>query len=170
MAWAAGASPGADDEPAGGSRFNADMVHPSHDIRPLRRSAAVLLVIGAASAALAGCGSSSSSSKPAYCSDKSALDSSVKGLKTVDVRSNGVGALTTQVQKVQSDAKSLASSAKSDFPDQTSAITSSVNSLSTTAKGLSSPPSAQAVSGVATDVANVGSAFKGFSDAASSKC
>jgi hypothetical protein len=146
------------------------MVHAPHDTRPLRRPAAVLLVVAAGAGALAGCGSSSSSSKPAYCSDKSALGSSVKGLATVDVKSNGIDALTTQVQKVQSDARSLASSAKSDFPDQTSAITSSVNSLSTTVKGLSSPPSVQAVSGVATDVANVGSALKGFSDAASSKC
>jgi hypothetical protein len=136
----------------------------------LRRPAAVLLVVAAAAGAFAGCGSSSSSSKPAYCSDKSALGNSVKGLKTVDVKSNGIGALTTQVQKVQSDAMSLASSAKSAFPDQSSAITSSVNSLNTTVKGLSSPPSLNEVTGVATEVANVGSAFKGFSDAASSKC
>jgi hypothetical protein len=146
------------------------MVHASHDTRPLRRLPAVLLVAAAAAGAFAGCGSSSSSSKPAYCADKSALSSSVNGLKTVDVKNNGVGALTTQVQKVQSDARSLASSAKGDFPDQTSAITSSVNSLSSAVKGLSSPPSVSEVTGVATQVANVGAAFKGFSDAASSKC
>jgi hypothetical protein len=148
------------------------MVHASHDTRPLRRLPAVLLVVAAAAGAFSGCGggSSSSSSKPAYCSDKSALSSSVNGLKTVDVKSNGLDALTAQVQKVQSDARSLASSAKGDFPDQTSAITSSVNSLRTAVNGLSSPPSVNEVTGVATEVANVGSAFKGFSDAASSKC
>jgi hypothetical protein len=90
------------------------MVHASHDTRPLRRLPAVLLVVAAAAGAFAGCGGSSSSSKPAYCSDKSAL--------------------------------------------------------STAVNGLSSPPSVNDVTGVATEVANVGSAFKGFSDAASSKC
>jgi hypothetical protein len=129
----------------------------------------VPLAVVIATAALAACGSSSTS-KPAYCSDKSSLDSSVKGITTVDVRSNGISALTAQAQKVQDDAKALASSAQSDFPQQTSAITTSVDAMSASLKGLPSSPSVQQLAGVATDATSVASAVKGFSDATSSKC
>jgi hypothetical protein len=133
----------------------------------VQRHPLVLLVVVAA-AALAACGSSSS--KPSYCSDKSSLDSSMKGITTVDVRSNGISALTAQAQKVQDDAKALVSSAKGDFPQQTSAITTSVDALNASLKGLPSSPSLQQLAGVATNATSVASAVKGFSDATSSKC
>ncbi|HEV7753470.1 MAG TPA: hypothetical protein VGO71_18105 [Baekduia sp.] len=133
----------------------------------MQRHPLVLLVVVAA-AALAACGSSSS--KPSYCSDKSSLDSSMKGITTVDVRSNGISALTAQAQKVQDDAKALVSSAKGDFPQQTSAITTSVDALNASLKGLPSSPSLQQLAGVATNATSVASAVKGFSDATSSKC
>jgi hypothetical protein len=129
----------------------------------------VPLAVVVAAATLAACGSSSTS-KPSYCSDKSSLESSMKGITTVDVRSNGVSALTAQAQKVQTDAKALVSSAKGDFPQQTSAITSSADALSASLKGLPSSPSVQQLAGVATDATSVASAVKGFSDATSSKC
>jgi hypothetical protein len=98
------------------------------------------------------------------------LESSVKGLTGVDVRSNGVDALQSQVQKVQDDAQSLVSSARSDFPDQTAAISTSVDGLSGAVKALPSSPSVQQLAVVATDTASVASAFTGFADATSSKC
>ena len=133
-----------------------------------RRLVAVAVICSTAFAVAAGCGGSSS--KPSYCSDRSNLKDSVNGLTSVDLKSGGVGALQSQLQKVESDAQSLASSAKSDFPDETSAISSSVSTLSGTVKQLPSSPSAQQLAAVAVDLSGVASAFKNFSNATSSDC
>jgi len=76
--------------------------------------------------ALAGCGSS----KPAYCTDRTNLNNSVKGLTSLTA-SSGISGLKSQVNTIQSHATTLVSSAKSDFPSQTSAITSLVDALKT---------------------------------------
>ena len=104
--------------------------------RPMRVAAACLAAAGLVG--LAGCGGSS---KPAYCSDRSNLESSIKGLTSLN-RSSGISGLKTQVQTIQSDATKLVSSAKSDFPSQTSAIKSSVAALESAVKALPSQPSA----------------------------
>jgi hypothetical protein len=118
-------------------------------------------------AVLAGCGGSS---KPGYCSDRSNLESSIKGLADVDLASGGLNALQQQLQKVQSDAKALVSSAKSDFPSETGALQTSVTSLSDAIEQLGSSPSVQQVAGLVPEVQSVTSAVKGFTEATSSKC
>lgn len=115
--------------------------------------------------ALAGCGSS----KPAYCGDRTNLENSIKGLTSLTA-SSGVSGLKTQVTTIQSDATTLVSSAKSDFPTETSAITSSVEALKTAVAGLSSSPSAAQIATVTKDAASVVSSVKSFTDASSSKC
>jgi hypothetical protein len=115
--------------------------------------------------ALAGCGSS----KPAYCGDRTNLENSIKGLTSLTA-SSGVSGLKTQVTTIQSDATTLVSSAKSDFPTETSAITSSVDALKTAVAGLSSSPSAAQIATVTKDAASVVSSVKSFTDASSSKC
>ena len=69
-----------------------------------------------------------------------------------------------------SDRSNLESSVKSDFPTQTSAITSSVDTLDNAVKTLPSSPSAAQVATVGSAAANVASSVKSFSDATSSKC
>ena len=86
----------------------------------------LVLATAAAAVALAGCGSS----KPAYCTDRTNLQNSVKGLTSA-----GISGLKTQLKQIQSDASTLVSSAKGDFPSETSAITSSVNTLKSSALG-----------------------------------
>jgi hypothetical protein len=147
----------------------------SHDLCEMQTRAAAagrLLAVAAICATalggVAGCGASSS--KPAYCSDRSNLKDSVNGLTGVNLKSDGPSALQSQFQKVESDAKALVSSAKNSFPDQTSAIKSSVSRLSSTVKQLSSSPSAQQIAAVAVDVSGVTSAFKSFASAATSNC
>jgi hypothetical protein len=54
-------------------------------------------------------------SKPAGCSDRTNLQTSIKGLTKLDT-SGGLSGLRTQLSKVQSDAKALVNSAKGDFP------------------------------------------------------
>jgi hypothetical protein len=111
---------------------------------------------------LVGC----SSSKPAYCTDRTNLQNSVKGLNV----SSGVSGLKSQIQMIQSDATTLVNSAKGDFPSQTSAITSSVDALKSSIAALPSSPSAAQLATVTRDAASVGSSVKSFIDASNSSC
>ena len=131
----------------------------------LLRVAAVCLA-AAGLVALAGCGGSS---KPAYCSDRSNLESSVKGLTSLNT-SSGLSGLEAQVKTIQSDATKVVDSAKSDFPSQTSAVKSSVAALQSAVKALPSQPSASQLAPVATAAASVVSSVKSFTDATSSSC
>jgi hypothetical protein len=133
-----------------------------------RRLAPVLLAcaVTAALLALTACGSSS---KPAYCSDRTSLENSVKGLKNVDLK-NGLSGLQSQLNQIHTDATTLVSSAKSDFPTETSAVKTSVQNLTAAAKSLSTSPSVSQITKIASDAAAVSTAVKGFVDATSSKC
>jgi hypothetical protein len=122
-----------------------------------------------AAAGLVGLGGCGGSSKPAYCSDRSNLESSIKGLTSLNA-SSGISGLKTQLKTIQSDATKVVSSAKSDFPSQTSAIKSSVAALESAVKALPSHPSATQLGPVATAAATVVSSVKSFTDATSSNC
>ncbi len=128
-----------------------------------RGRALVLLASGAAIAvvALAGC----SSSKPGYCTDRTNLENSVKGLTSVSIST-----LKSQLSQIQSDATALVNSAKSDFPSQTTAISSSVSALKSSVTALPSSPSASQIATVGKDAASVVSSVKNFTDATSSQC
>lgn len=115
--------------------------------------------------ALAGC----SSSKPAYCTDRTNLQNAVNGLKSLNA-SSGADAWKSQVQTVQTAATATVSSAKSDFPSQTSAITSSVNALKSSVAALKSNPSRAAMATVIQDRSNVESSVNSFTSATSSQC
>lgn len=128
-----------------------------------RAWAACVAAIGAI--ALSGCGSS----KPAYCKDRSDLSASIKGLTNLS-SIGGLSGLQSQLEKIQSDANSVVSSAKSDFPTETSALTSSVDGLSSAVKALPSSPSIGQIAALAPAASNVVNAVKGFTNATSSKC
>ncbi len=144
-------------------------------MEPSRRADAPKRLVGRAAVAtaaavtlitLAGCGSSS---KPAYCTARTTLENSVKGLSSVNV-SSGLSALKSQLTTIAGDANAVVSSAKSDFPSQTSAVKSSVAALKSAVKAVPSNPSAAQVGGIATDAASVVSSVKSFTDASKSKC
>ena len=97
------------------------------------------------------------------------LESSVKGLTDLSAGS-GLSGLQTQIAKIQSDANALVSSAKSDFPNETSAIKSSVDTLATTIKGFPSSPSAADIATVGTQAASAVTAVQNFYSSTSSKC
>jgi hypothetical protein len=138
-------------------------------MRSSLRLAGSLTIAAIAAAPLAACGSSSSD-KPAYCADRSNLQQSVSDLKGVDVVSGGLGAVQSQLAKIDANTKALVASAKADFPQQTSAISSSVAALNASAKSLGSSPSATGAVSVAQDVSSVVTAFQSFSDATKDKC
>jgi hypothetical protein len=125
----------------------------------------VAILAAVALVALAGCGSS----KPAYCSDRTNLENSIKGLTSLNL-STGISALTSQLTKIKSDATTLVSSAKSDFPTQTSAVKSSVNTLESSVKALPSSPSASQIAAIAADASSVVNSVNSFTDASKSKC
>jgi len=125
----------------------------------------VACVAGMVVIAVAGCGSS----KPAYCSDRANLENSIKGLTSLNA-SSGVSGLQAQLKKIQADANALVSSAKSDFPNQTSAIKSSLDALESSVKTVTSNPSATQIATVASDASKFVNSVKSFTDATSSKC
>ena len=129
----------------------------------MRATAACIALL--ALVALSACGSS----KPAYCSSRTNLENSVKGLASLNA-SSGISGLKAQLGKVQSDVNTVVSQAKSDFPSQTSALKSSVDSFSTAINGLSGTPSASQIGALATSASSVATSVKAFVDATSSKC
>jgi hypothetical protein len=131
--------------------------------RRLRGSVACVAIVGLV--ALAGCGSS----KPAYCTDRTNLQNSIQGLKNLNT-SSGVSGLKTQLQKIQFDATALINSAKGDFPNETAAMKSSLDSLASAAKSLPSNPSASQVGALAGDASSFVNSVNAFSSATKSKC
>jgi hypothetical protein len=127
----------------------------------IRRVIACGLLIGLA-ALIVGCGSS----KPQYCKDRSALQKSVSNLTVT----GGVSALKTQAQTIAGQVKSLGSSAKSDFPTETTAVDNAVSTLERQVKALPSSPSAAQLASVAVAVKNTVSSVSAFVSATKSKC
>lgn len=126
-----------------------------------------LALIGVAGlVAVAGCGSS----KPAYCSDRTNLENSVKGLTSLNTSSGIISGVESQLKKIESNATAVVNSAKGDFPSQTSAIKSSVDALKTSVQGLPSSPSAAEIATVAVDASKVVSSVNNFKVATNSKC
>jgi hypothetical protein len=127
------------------------------------------LAVALAAAALvgAGCGGDD---KPEYCSNVSDLQQSVDDLKSIQPDSAIVSTLQTDVQKVQSNADAVVSSAKQDFPTETTALESSVSTLSTAINKLPPSPSPQQLFALAPQIRSVGTAAQGLSGATSSAC
>ena len=119
-------------------------------------------------AVLCACGGSS---KPSYCKQTANLKQSVSDLGSVNILQGGTSALTSALSKVQSDASAVVNSAKSDFPNETSAITSSIDALKKSAQSLASSPTQPAVIAVVPgQISAVVKSIQNFSSATSSKC
>jgi hypothetical protein len=129
--------------------------------RALLACVAVLAFVAAT-----GCGSSD---KPAYCTSRADLESSIKGLTDLNAGS-GLSGLQSQLAKIQSNATAVVSSAKSDFPNETSAIKSSVSALADTVKAFPSSPSTNEIATLARQAAAAVTAVQNFYNATSSKC
>jgi ElaB/YqjD/DUF883 family membrane-anchored ribosome-binding protein len=117
--------------------------------------------------AAAGCGGSD---QPAYCADRSALEQSLSELGEVDLRADGVDALTRQLRQVQRDANALVSSARDEFGAEASALRSSIARLETSVRAAVDDPSPQRVSDVAAGASDAAAAFGELSDAVGSSC
>src|ERR1700761_9467823 len=119
-------------------------------------------------AVLSACGGSS---KPSYCKQTASLKQSVSDLCSVNIVQGGTNALTSALSKVQSDANAVVNSAKGDFPNETSAITSSIDALKKSSQSLASSPTQPAViAQVPGQISAVVKSIQDFSSATSSKC
>lgn len=126
--------------------------------------------VALAAAALLAVGCGSSNDKPAYCSNVSDLQSSVNDLKNVQLNTGAVSTVKTDVQKIQTNANAVVSSAKQDFPSETSALKSSVSTLSSAVKQLPSSPTAQQLAALVPDISSTVTAAKNLSSATKSAC
>ena len=124
------------------------------------------MLAAAAPLVLPACGGSD---KPGYCSDRSQLESSIKDLANLSP-SNGISGLRSQLQQIQSNANALVASARADFPSQTNAIRTSVNSLASDVRTLPSNPSTAQIASLASNASNVVGAVSNFMDATQSAC
>jgi hypothetical protein len=129
----------------------------------------LLLAVGVAAVCLAATTACGSSSKPAYCTDRTNLENSIKGLADFHVQ-NGISGLESQLSKIQTDANALVSSAKSDFPSETSAIRSSIDQLSTTVKSFPSNPSPTNIGMLVSEISSTVTSVENFYNSTKSKC
>jgi ElaB/YqjD/DUF883 family membrane-anchored ribosome-binding protein len=123
---------------------------------------ALALALGAA-----GCGDSD---QPAYCDDRAALEQSLGQLGDVDLRVDGVDALTEQLRQVQRDANALVRSAQDEFGPEASALRSSIARLESSVRAAVDDPSPQRVSDVTVEASAAAAAFGELSDAVGSSC
>jgi uncharacterized protein YbaP (TraB family) len=124
--------------------------------------AAVLVLSGVA----AGC----SSSKPAYCTAASQLMTSVHDLGSITVNIHDLSSVSTAVSKVSSDAKTLASEAKSAYPSQTTALKNSLSGLQTAITSARAQPSLTTVAAVVSSITQVKTSAGNLQNAAAGKC
>jgi hypothetical protein len=136
----------------------------------LRRWGLVPAAVLALTAPAAGCSSSSSSSKPAYCAAASQLKTSVQALGNVNINVHDLSSVNTAVSKVQADAKTFVSEAKSAYPSQTTALQNSVSSLETAVKSAMAQPSLTTVAAVVSSVTQVKTAADNAQTAVKGKC
>jgi hypothetical protein len=142
---------------------------PAH--RPGPRSWALVPAAALVLATLAaGCSSSSTSSKPAYCTAASQLKTSVHDLGNVTINVHDLSSVNTAVSKVQASATKFASEAKSAYPAQTTALKTSVSGLEAAVKSAMAQPSVTTVAAVVSSVSQVKTAAGNAQTAVKGKC
>lgn len=114
-----------------------------------------------------GCGDSS---KPDYCSNVSDLQGSVDELSSVKLESGAVETLKADLEKIQTNANAVVSSAKQDFPNETSALKSSVSDLSARVNQLPAAPTPQQLLGLGSEIKTTVTAAQELSSATESAC
>lgn len=128
------------------------------------------LLLPAAVLVLSGLAAGCSSSKPAYCAAASQLKSSVQDLGNVTINVHDLSSVNTAVSKVQADAKTFASEAKSAYPSQTTALKTSLSGLQAAVTSAIGQPSLTTVAAVVSSVTQVKTAASNLQNAASGKC
>jgi hypothetical protein len=128
----------------------------------------IAVALAAAALFTAGCGGGD---KPAFCSDVDDLQGSVGDLKNVQLSdSDSLSTLRTQLKTVKTNANTVVSSAKADFPSETKALKTSVTDLGTAVERLPAAPDPAELTALAPLVRSVSTAAKGLDSATTSAC
>jgi hypothetical protein len=134
---------------------------------PLRMALISSMGLAAITVAVTGCGGSS---KPEYCSDLSKLEASVYELGVVELESGSFATLEADLKTVRKNVDAVATSAKEDFPSETSALESSVSSLSDTINKLPPSPTTEELLPLAPEISRTVKAAEEFASATESAC
>jgi hypothetical protein len=98
---------------------------------------------------------SSTSSKPAVCTDAANLKTSVQDLKNVNVRENGVSAVSDQLSKIEQQFNTLKTDAKGKYSTQIDAMSKALSGLSSSVSAAKSNVNGATLSAVATSAKSV---------------
>jgi uncharacterized protein YoxC len=140
------------------SRFVAQMTQ--HGSKMVGAAAVVAL-----SVPLVGCG------KPSYCSKVDDLKSSVAQIKNVNPVSTGSNSIVHTVNQIEKNINSVVSSAKSDFPNETRALSSSYSALKGTVTQVSGGQTSRStLTTLAAQAVTFANAVDDFRSATKSKC
>lgn len=132
------------------------------------RSSIAALLAGAAVPALLLC--ACGSSKPAYCVKSDELKSAVSGLTHISLSKEGVAGVEAALRKVQNSAEGVVTAAKSEFPQQTEAISRSAKELAASVKAASGSSASSAVAQIPAEIVALASAANEFASQTKSKC
>lgn len=130
----------------------------------MSKIASVVLAMVALAAAACGGGD------PDYCSEVSDLEQSVRDLGEVNVVEGGTNALEEALRRVEANAKSTVDAARSDFPDETSAVNDSISSLTSSVEQVEGSPTSEQIARVGRDAAAAVTAVTNLVDATRSEC
>lgn len=134
-------------------------------IKDFKAPAALAVLTLFALAVASGCGG-----KPAYCENLTTLQASIKDLPS-KATSGGVDGLKTQLTTIQGQAETLATSAKEDFPTESSAVESAVTQLSDSVKEVSSSkPTPAQVGALGINASAVVNSVQAFANETKSEC
>jgi hypothetical protein len=133
----------------------------------LRKSVLALAGVALASGAiLAGCGSD----KPEFCDRVDTLRESVSNLTDIQLDAGVLDSVRTDLAVVETEARATADAARQDFPEESSALESSVNAAVRAVDNLPSDPSTTEYAAVALAFSAVANAVTDFRDKTESEC
>ena len=121
-----------------------------------------------AAALLTAC--SSTTSKPAVCADVANLKTSVQDLKNVNVRENGVSAVTDQLSKIEQQFNTLKTDAKGQYSTQIDDMSKALSGLSSSVTAAKGNVNATTLTAVATAAKSVVTAGNNLVTAVSNTC
>ena len=128
-----------------------------------------VLLVGCSSDSKSSSPSSTTTSKDAVCADKTALENSVKSLKNVDL-TGGESAVTSAVDKVQTNLDALRGSVKADLKPQVDDVKAALDQLETAVRNFGNGSLTDNLQAGGNAVAKVGSTSADLFSALSAEC
>ena len=111
-----------------------------------------------------------SNSKSAVCTDVANLKTSVQDLKNINVRANGISAISDELAKIQQQLNTLKTDAKGQYSTQITALSNALSGLGTSLDAAKSDLNAGTLGAVATAAHSVVTAGNNLVTAVSNTC